>query len=127
MKQIISTPDAPAAIGPYSQATRAGGLLFVSGQIALDPETGHIVGETAPAQLHQLMKGMAAILEAGGAGFDSVLKTTIYLADMDDFSAVNEAYAQYFPQCPPARATVEVSRLPKDVLVEVDAIAAVSS
>ena len=125
MKTVISTPEAPAAIGPYSQAIRAGELLFVSGQIALHPETGQLVGETPSQQVHQLMTSMGRVLAAAGAGFEDVVKTTIFLADMNDFGEVNEAYASYFPSDPPARATVEVSRLPKDVLVEVDAIAQV--
>lgn len=123
MKQIIATKEAPAAIGPYSQAVRAGDLLFVSGQISLDPETGAIVGDTPTEQLRRAMQSMQAILASAGLGFSNVVKTTIYLKDMNDFAEVNEVYGQYFPSDPPARATVEVSRLPKDVLVEVDAIA----
>jgi len=123
VKQIIATKEAPAAIGPYSQAVRAGDLLFVSGQISLDPETGAIVGDTPTEQLRRAMQSMQAILASAGLGFSNVVKTTIYLKDMNDFAEVNEVYGQYFPSDPPARATVEVSRLPKDVLVEVDAIA----
>ncbi|MHC4932368.1 MAG: RidA family protein [Planctomycetota bacterium] len=119
----IQTAGAPAAIGPYSQAMKCDGWLFCSGQIALDPESGDVVGETAAEQAKQVLCNLGAVLEAGGASFGSVLKTTIYLADMGDFAPVNEVYASAFGDHRPARATVEVSRLPKDVLVEIDAIA----
>ncbi|GAB4367591.1 MAG: RidA family protein [Acidobacteriota bacterium] len=122
----IETGRAPAAIGPYSQAVRAGGLVFCSGQIALDPATGAIVGGTAAAQARQVLANLAAVLEAAGSGLDRVLKTTVYLADMADFQDVNAVYAEAFGEHRPARAAVEVSRLPRDVLVEIEAIAAVS-
>ncbi len=119
----VHTSDAPAAIGPYSQAVACGEWLFLSGQIALDPESGEIVGATAAEQTGRVMKNLAAVLHAGGSGLDRVVKTTIYLRDMDDFAAVNEAYAAALGEHRPARATVEVPRLPKDVLVEIDAVA----
>lgn len=122
--QIVRTDDAPAAIGPYSQAVSAGGFLFCSGQIPLDPKTGHLVGETAGEQTVQVMANLQAVLKAAGCGFTNVVKTTIYLKDMNSFVAVNEAYAAAMADHRPARATVEVARLPKDVLVEIDCIAA---
>jgi len=126
-KQIVSTDSAPGAIGPYSQAVRAGDFLFCSGQIALDPSSGSLVGEGDVAtQTRRVMDNLAAVLAAGGASFASVVKTTIFLADMNDFSVVNGVYGERFPSDPPARATVEVSRLPKDVLVEIDAVALVA-
>jgi len=125
--KIVSTQGAPGAIGPYSQAVRAGDLVFCSGQIALDPASGALVGEgDVAAQTRRVMDNLGAVLEAAGASFASVVKTTIYLADMNDFATVNEAYGERFPTDPPARATVEVSRLPKDVLVEIDAVALVA-
>jgi 2-iminobutanoate/2-iminopropanoate deaminase len=123
----VQTDGAPAAIGPYSQAMECDGWLFCSGQIALDPESGDVVGETAAEQAQQVLSNLGAVLEAGGASLGSVLKTTIYLADMGDFAAVNEVYASAFGDHRPARATVEVARLPKDVLVEIDAIARCSA
>lgn len=124
-RHAIATDAAPAAIGPYSQAVRAGGLVFCSGQIALDAATGALVGEgDVVAQTRRVMENLGAVLEAAGASFDSVVKTTIFVKDLNDFVAVNEVYASFFGDAPPpARATVEVSRLPKDVLVEIDAIA----
>ena len=126
MKKIISTDQAPAAIGPYSQAVKVDcqSMLYASGQISLDPNTMEIVGDTAAEQCRQVMKNLGEVLRAAGAGFDDVVKTTIFLADMNDFAAVNEVYASYFEKAPPARATVEVSRLPKDVKVEIEAVAA---
>ncbi len=126
MKKIISTDQAPAAIGPYSQAVKVDcqSMLYASGQISLDPNTMEIVGDTAAEQCRQVMKNLGEVLRAAGAGFDDVVKTTIFLADMNDFAAVNEVYATYFESAPPARATVEVSRLPKDVKVEIEAVAA---
>jgi 2-iminobutanoate/2-iminopropanoate deaminase len=122
MQQAISTPAAPAAIGPYSQAIRAGDYLFVSGQIPLDPATGQVVPGDVRAQTRRVLENLAAILEAGDASFERVVKTTVYLADMTDFPAMNEVYAGYFAEPAPARATVQVGRLPKDVRVEIDAI-----
>ena len=125
MKEIVSTTNAPQAIGPYSQAVKikCGSLLFCSGQIPLDPQSMQIVGTSAAEQCRQVMKNLQAVLSEAKATFTQVVKTTIYLADMNDFAAVNEVYGSYFPDNPPARATVEVSRLPKDVKVEIDAIA----
>ena len=124
MKQPISTPNAPAAIGPYCQGMRGSGeWIFVSGQTPLDPETMMLVGEDAATQTHQCLKNVLAILKAAGAGTEQVMKTTVYLKDMMDFTAVNQVYAAYFPEPFPARVCVEVSRLPKDALVEIDAIA----
>jgi 2-iminobutanoate/2-iminopropanoate deaminase len=122
-REPISTGEAPAAIGPYSQAIRAGGLLFVSGQIPLDPATGTLVQGTMADQTRRVFANVRAVLEAGGSSLAQVVKTTIFLIDMDDFAAMNEAYASVFPVSPPARATVEVSRLPKDARIEVDVIA----
>lgn len=123
-RTVVSTKSAPAAIGPYSQAIRAGGLLFCSGQVALDPATGTLVGgDDVAAQTRRVLDNLAAVLEAGGASFDSVVKATIFLKDMNDFATVNEIYAERFRAAPPARSTVEVSRLPKDVKVEIELIA----
>jgi len=127
MRQAVSTPTAPAAIGPYSQAIRAGDLLFLSGQIPLDPATGHLVDGGVEAQTVQVFKNIEAILKAGGTSFDGVVTATVYLADMNDFAKVNEIYATYFSSPAPARATVQVARLPKDCKVEIQVIASVSS
>ena len=123
MKQAISSAGAPKAIGPYSQAVRSGQLLFVSGQVPLDPATGTIVEGDIAAQTHQVFANLAAVLETGGRSFADVVKTTVFLADMNDFTAVNEVYGSYFTPPYPARATVEVARLPKDAGVEIDMIA----
>ncbi len=123
MKQAISSPDAPKAIGPYSQAVRAGQLLFVSGQVPLDPATGQIVAGDIAAQTRRVFDNLAAVLEAGGRSFTDVVRTTVFLADMNDFAAVNDVYGTYFAEPYPARATVQVSRLPKDARVEIDLIA----
>lgn len=123
VRQAVSTPAAPAAIGPYSQAIRAGALLFVSGQIPLDPETGAMVDGDVTAQTHRVLRNLAAILEAGGSSLDQVVRATVYMADMDDFPAMNEVYATYFTPPAPARATIQASRLPKDARVEIDVIA----
>jgi 2-iminobutanoate/2-iminopropanoate deaminase len=119
----IETPAAPAAIGPYSQAIADGGLLFCSGQIALDPASGEMVGETVEEQARQVLKNLGEVLAAGGSGFDRVLKTTIFLSDMADFATVNGIYAEAFGDARPARATVAAAGLPKNALVEIDAIA----
>ena len=124
MKEIVSTQDAPQAIGPYSQAVRAGGFVFCSGSIPLTKE-GELVSEDVSEQTKQVMENLVAVLEEAGSSLEQVVKTTIYLADMNDFATVNEIYGSYFPGNPPARATVQVSRLPKDVKVEIDAIAEV--
>lgn len=122
-KDIIATDSAPAAIGPYSQAVRAGNLLFSSGQIALDPSTGEMLDGGVEAQTRRVLDNLTAVLEAGGATRESVLKVTIYLQNMSDFARVNAVYGEYFGAEPPARACVEVSALPKGALVEMDAIA----
>jgi 2-iminobutanoate/2-iminopropanoate deaminase len=123
MKQAVSSAKAPTAIGPYSAAIRAGQLLFVSGQIPLDPATGQLVAGDIAAQTRRVLDNVAALLEAGNRSFADVVRTTIFLADMNDFAAVNEIYGQYFSEPYPARATVQVARLPKDARVEIDAIA----
>ena len=122
MTEKISTNNAPAAIGPYSQAIKCGNMLFTSGQIPLDPETGAVVGENITEQAEQVMKNLSAVLEAAGTTFDSAIKTTCFLSDMADFAAFNEVYAKYFTSCP-ARSCVAVKALPKGVLVEVEVIA----
>ena len=122
MKKIIATPEAPAAIGPYSQAIEANGMLFISGQIPMDPGTGEIVSGDISVQTEQVIQNLAAILKAAGFSLQDVVKTTCYLSNMNDFQQFNEVYARYFTQ-KPARATVEVSRLPRNVMVEVEAIA----
>ncbi|MEI6896008.1 MAG: RidA family protein [Psychromonas sp.] len=122
-KKIISTENAPSAIGPYSQANQIGNLIFTSGQIPLDPKTMVIIDGGISEQTEQVMINLMAVLEAAGASASSVLKTTCFIKDMNDFVAFNEVYAKYFPEAAPARSCVEVARLPKDVLVEVEAIA----
>ncbi len=124
MREIIETKNAPAPIGPYSQAVQANGFLFVSGQIPVRPETGSVVEGGIAAQTHQVMKNLQAILNAAGTGLENVVRTTVYLSNLDDFSGFNEVYGEYFADVKPARATVQVSRLPKGVLVEIEAIAA---
>lgn len=124
--QSIQTPSAPAAIGPYSQAVKAGGLVYCSGQIALDPKTGQMVGATAQEQAVRVLDNLAAVLAAAGSGFDRVVRTTIYLVSMADFAGVNEVYGQRFTVHKPARATVAVKELPKGALVEIDCIAVAS-
>lgn len=123
-RRAIRTDAAPAAIGPYSQAIAHGGLVFCSGQIAIDPATGQLVEGDAAAQAERVMKNLAAVLEAAGTSLDKVLKATIFMTDLGEFARVNEVYASYFSADPPARETVEVSRLPKDVAVEISVIAA---
>ena len=127
MKGIIKTDKAPAALGPYSQAIKVScaTAVYCSGQIALDPETGELVGETAAEQCRQVMANLGEVLREAGLDFSNVVKTTIYMVDLSEFSAVNEVYAEYFKSAPPARMTVEVSRLPKDALVGIDAVAVV--
>lgn len=123
MRTPVSTPQAPAAIGPYSQAIRAGEFLFVSGQIPLNPSTGELVGGSIADQTHRVFANLGAILAASGASFDHVVKTTVYLADMSEFAAMNDVYASYFGAPAPARATIQAARLPRDVRVEIDLIA----
>lgn len=125
MKQVVSTTGAPAAIGPYSQAIVSKGFAFVSGQIPLDPATGALVSGGIAEQTARVLDSLKAVLEAAGASLSSVVKTTVYLKDMGEFAAMNEVYARYFTENPPARATVEAARLPKDVRVEIDCIATV--
>ena len=122
-KKIILTEKAPQPIGPYSQAVVAGGFLFCSGQIALDPKTGSIVGQDVETQTVQVMDNIQAVLKAAGCSWDTVVKTTIFLKSMNDFPKVNEIYGRSFRMDPPARSTVEVARLPKDVLVEIEVVA----
>jgi 2-iminobutanoate/2-iminopropanoate deaminase len=123
VREAVSTPAAPAAIGPYSQAIRAGGFLFLSGQIPLDPATGQLVSGGIEPQTRQVFTNIGEILKAAGASFDHVVSATVYVADMNDFAKVNEIYATYFAAPAPARATVQVARLPKDSLVEIQVIA----
>jgi len=123
MKKVIRTEAAPGAIGPYSQAIEAGGFVFLSGQIPLDPKTGQLVEGDVAAQTERVMDNLAAVLAAAGLDFGHVVRTTIFLADLNDFTKVNEVYARRFPADPPARATVQVARLPRDSRVEIDAIA----
>ena len=123
MKQVIHTDSAPAAIGPYSQAIQIGDLLFVSGQVPIDPSTGAIVEEDIKAQAQQSLNNLKAILNAAGTNMGAVVKTTVFLADMNDFAAMNEVYAQFFQEPFPARSAVQVARLPKDAKVEIEAIA----
>lgn len=119
----IHTDHAPAAIGPYSQAMVANGLLFTAGQIPLDPGTGEVVGDDIAAQTERVMQNLRAVLEAAGSSFETVVKTTVYLADMNDFAAMNEVYGRHLGDHKPARSTVQAARLPKDVRVEIDAVA----
>jgi 2-iminobutanoate/2-iminopropanoate deaminase len=123
MREVVSTEHAPRAIGPYSQAIKANGWVFVSGQVALDPTTQQILAGDAAVQAERVLENLAAILKAAGSELARVVRSTVFLKNMGDFAAVNEVYARYFPSQPPARSTVEVARLPKDVLVEIDVIA----
>ena len=123
MKQVISTKQAPQAIGPYSQAIKAGGLIFASGQIPIDPATGEFVAGGIAEQTEQVLRNLSAVLEAAGVSLTEVLKTTVFLASMDDFAAMNEVYGRYFKEDAPARSTVEAGRLPRGARVEIDAVA----
>lgn len=123
MKDVVLTARGPKPIGPYSQAVRCNGFVFVSGQVALDPKSGEFVGSDIRQQTERVMENLKGILEASGASLNHVVKTTVYLKDMNDFTAMNEVYARYFNAAPPARSTVQVARLPKDALVEIDVIA----
>jgi 2-iminobutanoate/2-iminopropanoate deaminase len=125
MRDVIATNQAPQAIGPYSQAIRAQGLIFTSGQVAIDPATQQVIAGDISAQTDRVLKNLAAILQASGSTLDKVLRCTVFLKNMGDFAAMNEVYGRYFKQSPPARSTVEVAQLPKDVLVEIDVIALV--
>jgi 2-iminobutanoate/2-iminopropanoate deaminase len=123
MRDAVSSPGAPAAIGPYSAGIRAGNLLFLSGSIPLDPATGHVVAGDITAQATRVLDNIAALLSAAGASFGDVVKTTVFLADMNEFAAMNEVYAKYFTAPFPARSTVQVSRLPRDVRLEIEVVA----
>jgi 2-iminobutanoate/2-iminopropanoate deaminase len=123
MRDVIATKDAPQAIGPYSQAIRANGFVFLSGQVAIDPATQQVVSGDVAAQTEQVLKNLAAVLKAAGSGLERVVRSTVFLKNMGEFAAMNEVYGRYFTAAPPARSTVEVARLPKDVLVEIDVIA----
>jgi 2-iminobutanoate/2-iminopropanoate deaminase len=127
MRKIVSTEQAPKAIGPYSQAVVSNGVAYLSGQIPLDPVTGQLVEGDVAAQTERVLQNLRAVLEACGASMDSVLKTTVFLRDMADFPKMNEVYARHFASNPPARSTVQAAKLPRDVSVEIDAIASVSS
>ncbi|HEV3467852.1 MAG TPA: RidA family protein [Pyrinomonadaceae bacterium] len=122
-KQSVATKDAPAPVGPYSQAVVAGGFVFASGQAALDPETGEMAGKDAAEQTELVMRNLRAVLEAAGSGLDRAVKSNVYLADMNDFAAMNEVYARFFAREPPARTTVQAARLPLGALVEIEMIA----
>jgi 2-iminobutanoate/2-iminopropanoate deaminase len=122
-KQVVTTPDAPKAIGPYSQAIKAGGLVFTAGQIPLDPSTGQIVRVDAAAQADRVLKNLQAVLQAAGTDLEHVVKTTVFLKNISDFATVNEVYGRYFRDSPPARSTVQVANLPREALVEIEAIA----
>jgi 2-iminobutanoate/2-iminopropanoate deaminase len=123
MREVISTKDAPQAIGPYSQAIKANGFIFVSGQVAIDPATQQVIAGDAAAQTDRVLRNLSEILEAAGSGLGKVVRATVFLKNMNEFAAVNQVYGKYFSSAPPARSTVEVARLPKDVLVEIDVIA----
>ena len=125
MRQTVRTENAPAAIGPYSQAVVSGGFLFCSGQIPLDPATGKMVEGGIEEQTERVLRNLAAVLESGGGSLRSVVKTTVYLVDLSDFRGMNEVYGRFFPENPPARATVQVAKLPAGALVEIDAVASI--
>jgi 2-iminobutanoate/2-iminopropanoate deaminase len=123
MREVIATNDGPKAIGPYSQAIRANGFVFVSGQVAIDPATQQVISGDVAAQTERVLRNLAGILKAAGSELGKVVRSTVFLKNMGDFAAMNEVYGRYFSTAPPARSTVEVARLPKDVLVEIDVIA----
>jgi 2-iminobutanoate/2-iminopropanoate deaminase len=123
MKEIVSTDKAPGAIGPYSQAIKGGGMVFCSGQIPIDPATGEFVSGLVSEQTEQVLRNLSEVLRAAGASLDNVVKTTVFLADMDDFAEMNEVYGRFFSENKPARATVQAARLPRDARVEIDCIA----
>jgi 2-iminobutanoate/2-iminopropanoate deaminase len=122
MKTIISTPDAPKAIGPYSQAVRYGDLLFVSGMLGMDPKTGELAGTDIESQAVRILENLKAVIEAAGMTLQNVLKSTVFLKDMNDFAKFNEIYGRYFPDAPPARETVQVAKLPRDAAIEISII-----
>lgn len=123
MREVISTKDAPQAIGPYSQAIKANGFVFVSGQVAIDPSTQQVISGDVAAQTDRVLRNLSEILEAAGSGLGKVVRATVFLKNMNDFAVMNQVYGKYFSSAPPARSTVEAARLPKDVLVEIDVIA----
>lgn len=123
MREVIATKDAPQAIGPYSQAIKANGFVFVSGQVSIDPATQQVINGDVTAQTERVLKNLSAILQAAGTSLEKVVRSTVFLKNMGDFAAMNEVYARYFKSAPPARSTVEAARLPKDVAVEIDVIA----
>lgn len=125
-REPVKTSNAPAALGPYSQAIKAGGVVYTSGQIAIDPATGEFIGGDIAEQTDRVLKNVAAVLEAAGSSLDRVVKTLVFLADMDDFAAMNEVYGRFFPEAPPARSTVQAARLPRDARVEIEAVALVA-
>ena len=126
LKEPVKTSNAPAALGPYSQAIKVGAMVYTSGQVAIDPATGEFIGGGIAEQTDRVLKNIAAVLEAAGSSMDRVVKTLVFLADMNDFAAMNEVYGSFFPDAPPARSTVQVARLPKDALVEIEAVALVA-
>ena len=126
LREPVKTTDAPAALGPYSQAIKAGGFVYVSGQVPIDPATGEFVAGGIAEQTDRVLKNVAAVLEAAGSSLNQVVKTTVFLADMNEFAAMNEVYAKFFTEAPPARATVQAARLPRDARVEIEAVALVS-
>ena len=123
MREVVATKSAPGAIGPYSQGIKANGLVFISGQVAIDPATGNVVAGGIAEQTERVMENLTAILQAAGTSLQNVVRTTVFLKNMGDFAAMNQVYGRSWPKDPPARSTVEVARLPKDVLVEIDVIA----
>ncbi len=126
-KEIISTPHAPAAVGPYSQAVATNGMIFTAGQLGLIPETGQMIEGDVAAQTRQVLQNLKAVLEAAGSGLDAIVKTTVFLQNMDDFAAMNGVYSEFFTAPFPARSTVEVAKLPKNALVEIECVALVKS
>ena len=124
-REPVKTSNAPAALGPYSQAIKVGEFVYTSGQVAIDPPTGEFIGGGIAEQTERVLNNVAAVLEAAGSSLDQVVKTLVFLADMNDFAAMNEVYAKFFPGAPPARSTVQAARLPKDALVEIEAVALV--
>ena len=126
LKEPVKTSNAPAALGPYSQAIKAGGVVYTSGQIAIDPATNEFVGGDIAEQTDRVLRNVAAVLEAAGSSLDRVVKTLVFLADMNDFAAMNEVYAKFFTGAPPARSTVQAARLPRDARVEIEAVALVA-
>lgn len=125
-REPIKTSNAPAALGPYSQAIKVGDFVYTSGQVAIDPATGELIGGGIAEQTERVLKNVAAVLEAAGSSLDQVVKTLVFLADMDDFSAMNEVYGKFFTAAPPARSTVQAARLPKDARIEIEAVALIA-